>query len=122
MSSRHWCRSLPRSGSTIPTPSAITIEEIAWHKAGIIKPVTPVVAAVSDRTALQVIAGEASTQGADLHRIIPTQGDFRRTNEATARLAVELLGFDVETGRYRRRVGTRTASGTDRNHAGDRRW
>ncbi len=74
----------------------LTIEEIAWHKAGIIKPVTPVVAAVSDRTALQVIAGEASTQGADLHRIIPTPGDFRSTNEATARLAVDLLGFDVE--------------------------
>ncbi len=72
-----------------------TIEEIAWHKAGIIEPATPVVAAVSDRTALQVIAGEARTQGADLHRVIPTQGDFRRTNEATARLAVELLGFDI---------------------------
>ncbi len=75
----------------------LTIEEIAWHKAGIIKPVTPVVAAVSDRTALQVIAGEVSTQGADLHRIIPTPGDFRGTNEATARLAVDLLGFDVES-------------------------
>ena len=74
----------------------LTIEEIAWHKAGIIKPVTPVVAAVSDRTALQVIAGEASTQGADLHRVIPIHGDFRHTNEATARLAVDLLGFDIE--------------------------
>jgi dihydrofolate synthase/folylpolyglutamate synthase len=73
-----------------------TIEEIAWHKAGIIEPVTPVVAAVSDRTALQVIAGEAHQQGADLHRIIPTPGDFRRTNEATARLAVELLDFDID--------------------------
>jgi dihydrofolate synthase/folylpolyglutamate synthase len=73
-----------------------TIEEIAWHKAGIIEPFTPVVAAVSDRTALQVIAGEVHTQGADLHRIIPTLGDFRRTNEATARLAVELLGFDID--------------------------
>jgi dihydrofolate synthase/folylpolyglutamate synthase len=74
-----------------------TIEEIAWHKAGIIEPSTPVVAAVSDRTALQVIAGEAHTQGADLHRIVPTPGDFRRTNEATARLTVELLGFDVDS-------------------------
>ncbi|HET9662244.1 MAG TPA: Mur ligase family protein [Thermomicrobiales bacterium] len=73
-----------------------TIEEIAWHKAGIIEPVTPVVAAVSDRTALQVIAGEAHQQGADLHRIIPTAGDFRRTNAATARLAVELLDFDID--------------------------
>ncbi len=73
-----------------------TMEEIAWHKAGIIEPVTPVVAAVSDRTALQVIAGEAHQQGADLHRIIPTPGDFRRTNEATARLAVELLDFDID--------------------------
>ncbi len=74
-----------------------TIEEIAWHKAGIIEPATPVVAAVSDRTALQVIAGEAHTQGSDLHRVIPTPGDFRRTNEATARLAVEQLDFDIET-------------------------
>lgn len=73
-----------------------TIEEIAWHKAGIIEPFTPVVAAVSNRTALQVIAGEAHQQGADLHRIIPTPGDFRRTNEATARLAVELLDFDID--------------------------
>lgn len=73
-----------------------TIEEIAWHKAGIIEPFTPVVAAVSDRTALQVIAGEAHQQGADLHRIIPTAGDFRSTNEATARLAVELLDFDID--------------------------
>jgi len=74
-----------------------TIEEIAWHKAGIIEPAAPVVAAVADRTALQVIAGEAHTQGAALHRIIPTASDFRRTNDATARLAVELLGFDVES-------------------------
>ncbi len=77
-----------------------TIEEIAWHKAGIIEPATPVVAAVSDRTALQVIAGEVRTQGADLHRVIPTPGDFRRTNEATARLAVELLGFDVDPAEF----------------------
>ena len=73
-----------------------TIEEIAWHKAGIIEPFVPIVAAVSDRTALGVIAGAASEQGADLHRIIPTPGEFRRTNEATARLAVELLDFDIE--------------------------
>jgi dihydrofolate synthase/folylpolyglutamate synthase len=74
-----------------------TIEEIAWHKAGIIEPATPAIAAVSDHTALQVIAGEAHTQGADLHRVIPTPGDFRRTNEATARLAVELLDLDIES-------------------------
>jgi dihydrofolate synthase/folylpolyglutamate synthase len=73
-----------------------TIEEIAWHKAGIIEPFTPVVAAVSDRTALKVIAGEAHQHAADLHRIIPSRGDFRRTNEATARLAVELLDFDID--------------------------
>lgn len=72
-----------------------TIEEIAWHKAGIIEPATPIVAAVSDRTALKVIAGEASKQGAPLARIIPTAGNFKRTNEETARLAVECLGFDL---------------------------
>jgi dihydrofolate synthase/folylpolyglutamate synthase len=73
-----------------------TIDEIAWHKAGIIKPATPVVAAVSDRTALQVIAGEVQTQGAELHRVMPALGDFGRTNREAARLAVDLLGFDVD--------------------------
>lgn len=73
-----------------------TIEEIAWHKAGIIEPATPVVAAVSDRTALQVIAGEAHRLAADLYRVIPTPDDFRRSNEETARLAVELLDFDID--------------------------
>ncbi len=72
------------------------IEDIAWHKAGIIEPFTPVVAAVGDRTALQVIAGVASELGADLHRVIPTPDDFRRTNEATARQAVDLLDFDID--------------------------
>ena len=73
-----------------------SIEEIAWHKAGIIEPAVPVVAAVGDRTALRVIAGTAGELGADLHRIIPTPGDFRRTNQETARLAVDLLEFDVD--------------------------
>lgn len=72
-----------------------TIEEIAWHKAGIIEPATPVVVAVSDHTALKVIAGEANTQGAMLTRVIPTPGDFHATNAATARLAIEQLGFEI---------------------------
>ncbi|MCA9860955.1 MAG: hypothetical protein KC438_14595, partial [Thermomicrobiales bacterium] len=56
-----------------------TIEEIAWHKAGIIEPFTPVVAALGNRAALKVVAGEASKQGADVHRVIPTQGNFAQT-------------------------------------------
>jgi dihydrofolate synthase/folylpolyglutamate synthase len=72
-----------------------TIEEIAWHKAGIIEPFTPVVAAVSDPIALQVIERTAAGLGAGVHRIVPTPGDFPHTNRATAQLAVELLGFDI---------------------------
>jgi len=73
-----------------------TIEEIAWHKAGIIEPATPVVAAVSDAPALRVIEDIAGDLGADLYRVTPAARDFQRTNEATARLAVDLLEFDID--------------------------
>lgn len=45
-----------------------TIPEIAWHKAGIIKPGAPVVCAVTDPAALPVIEREAAAAGS---RIIP---------------------------------------------------
>lgn len=72
-----------------------TIEEIAWHKAGIIEPFVPVVAAVSNPAAMRVIARTANELGADLHPILPVAGDFQQTNETTARRAVELLDFDI---------------------------
>lgn len=43
-----------------------TIPEIAWHKAGIIKPGVPAVSAVAHPEASAIIAGEASAVGADL--------------------------------------------------------
>ncbi len=73
-----------------------TIEQIAWHKAGIIEPATPVVTAATDESARRVIEGIASDLGADLYRVTPTARNFQRTNEATARLAVDLLEFDID--------------------------
>lgn len=46
-----------------------TIPEIAWHKAGIVKPGAPVVTAVTDPEALRVIAAEAAAAGVDLRRV-----------------------------------------------------
>ncbi len=43
-----------------------TIPEIAWHKAGIIKPGVPVVTTSEDPAALEVIRSEAVTQGSEL--------------------------------------------------------
>lgn len=43
-----------------------TIPEIAWHKAGIIKPGVPAVTTVSDPAALKVLNDEAYRQGAEL--------------------------------------------------------
>lgn len=72
-----------------------TLEEIAWHKAGIIEPFVPVVTAVQDSAALAVIEQEADRNGSELYRITPDPRGFKRTNEATAKLAAELLGFDI---------------------------
>lgn len=46
-----------------------TIAEIAWHKAGIIKPGTPVVTAVMDATAREIIDREARVCGSQLLQI-----------------------------------------------------
>lgn len=48
-----------------------TIPEIAWHKAGIVKPGAPVVTAVTDRAALRPIVDEAAKVGVGLTRVIP---------------------------------------------------
>ncbi len=47
-----------------------TIEQIAWHKAGIIKPGAPVVTAVDDLRALPAIYEEAALTGSDVTRVI----------------------------------------------------
>jgi dihydrofolate synthase/folylpolyglutamate synthase len=47
-----------------------TIPEIAWHKAGIIKPGVPAVTAVPDPEALDVITAEAAKVGAPLTRVV----------------------------------------------------
>src|SRR5215217_2407191 len=48
-----------------------TIEAIAWHKAGIIKPGVPAVTAVIDPAALPILAAEADAAGSTLRRVIP---------------------------------------------------
>jgi dihydrofolate synthase/folylpolyglutamate synthase len=48
-----------------------TISEIAWHKAGIIKPGIPVVSAVTDPVARQPILAEIAQQGAELIEVRP---------------------------------------------------
>jgi dihydrofolate synthase/folylpolyglutamate synthase len=54
-----------------------TIPEIAWHKAGIIKPGRPAVTAVTDPEALSVLREEAALQGSPLREIDPETGISR---------------------------------------------
>ncbi len=85
-----------------------TIREIAWHKAGIIKPGVPVVTGVRDGEALQEIVREATEQGSRLvfaadNSLTSEFEDrnapgFRRDNlllAATTIREVRGLGFDV---------------------------
>ncbi len=46
-----------------------TIEQIAWHKAGIIKPGKPALSAVTQPEAIAAMAAEARATGADLRQI-----------------------------------------------------
>lgn len=48
-----------------------TIEDIAWHKAGIIKPGVPAITAVTNPVALGIIAEEARQQDAPLRTLDP---------------------------------------------------
>jgi dihydrofolate synthase/folylpolyglutamate synthase len=57
-----------------------TLGEIAWHKAGIIKPGSVAVTAVTDPAALQVIEAEAHAQGVELRYV--RDGDAFRDVEA----------------------------------------
>jgi dihydrofolate synthase/folylpolyglutamate synthase len=80
-----------------------TIGEIAWHKAGIIKPGATAITAVEDLEALAVIADEAALQGVRLVRAPNPLADssgvaFHRSNMALAATAVAelaLFGFAV---------------------------
>jgi dihydrofolate synthase/folylpolyglutamate synthase len=59
-----------------------TIEAIAWHKAGIIKPGAPVVTAVDDHRALPAIYEEANATGSRVRRVI--EGETFVVDAATA--------------------------------------
>lgn len=81
-----------------------TIEQIAFEKAGIIKPGKPVLLGLLPEAAEQVIAGVAAERGAPLYRITDAfgadeggfpqtalSGDYQRRNAAVATLAARLL-------------------------------
>lgn len=61
-----------------------TISDIAWHKAGIIKPGIPVITAVEGIEALEVITAEAASQGA---RLIRVPGPTATATEASTGIA-----------------------------------
>ncbi|MBX6342342.1 MAG: bifunctional folylpolyglutamate synthase/dihydrofolate synthase, partial [Thermomicrobiaceae bacterium] len=71
-----------------------TIADIAWHKAGIIKPGRAAVTAVDDPVALPVIEAEARAQGVPLQRVLPER-DYRVVDSDAS--GSELL--DVPSGR-----------------------
>ncbi|MBW3633425.1 MAG: bifunctional folylpolyglutamate synthase/dihydrofolate synthase [Chloroflexi bacterium] len=85
-----------------------SIEDIAWHKAGVIKPGATVVLGAIPDEALSVIAREAHARGARVvrtcavdasPRLLPMlQGAFRRRNAEVAAVVAAVLrenGFDV---------------------------
>ncbi len=111
-----------------------TIEEIAWHKAGIIKPGIPAVTAVTNPVAMQIIKREAVLQGSSLTCVpdsvdvvqtgargttwidaesgethtIRLGGTFQARNGATAVAAVRILaqaGLSIPTGAYEAGLG-----------------
>lgn len=71
-----------------------TIPEIAWHKAGIIKPARPAVTTVDQPEALTVIAREAAEQRAPLTHLVDGR-DFRVLGSGAAGTAL----LDVASGR-----------------------
>jgi dihydrofolate synthase/folylpolyglutamate synthase len=50
-----------------------TVGDIAWQKAGIIKPGAPIVTAVSDPVALGVVEAEATQTGSPVVRLLPSR-------------------------------------------------
>lgn len=75
-----------------------TIAEIAWHKAGIIKPGAPVVTAVTDPIALRAIEDEARMVGVPVVRVIEGE-TYRRYQTDTGTTAWRDLtagGIDLD--------------------------
>jgi dihydrofolate synthase / folylpolyglutamate synthase len=70
-----------------------TIPEIAWHKAGIIKPGRPVVTAVRDADAFAVIESEARRAGSQLTQVL-AERDFRLEGDRHTDLRLWLTGFE----------------------------
>jgi len=106
-----------------------TIEEIAWHKAGIIKPGVPAVSAVTNLAARRIVEEEAVRQGSQLihvadwieviktgahgttwvdpesgvSRTISLGGTFQARNGATAVASLRVLsetGFSIDASAY----------------------
>lgn len=72
-----------------------TIPEIAWHKAGIIKPGRPAITTVDDPAALDVIRHEAEEQGAPLTHLVPER-DFRvLSSDATGTQVLDIASGTV---------------------------
>lgn len=79
-----------------------TIRDIAWHKAGIIKPGRPAVTGVSDPELFAIIAAEARQQGAPLRTVLEGQDFVVRSDHAATAL------LDLHTGAcYRLGLGGR---------------
>lgn len=73
------------------------LEEIAWHKAGIVKPHTPLVTAVRQTEALGVIVEECRRQEASLYRL---GKDFSYETRSIDRDGA-VLDFQGRSGKYR---------------------
>jgi dihydrofolate synthase/folylpolyglutamate synthase len=75
-----------------------TIAEIAWHKAGIIKPGVPAVSAVTTPDAATVVAAEATAVGATLALVDP--------DESASGIHTDVQGTQWEDRRTQRRYHT----------------
>jgi dihydrofolate synthase/folylpolyglutamate synthase len=97
-----------------------TLAEIAWQKAGIIKPGRPVVSAPQAPEALEAIRHVAAEQGAPLHVVAPMddnypvpqlRGAFQRENAAVAAEVARLLrqaGLPINEAAIRHGIATTT--------------
>jgi dihydrofolate synthase/folylpolyglutamate synthase len=80
-----------------------TLSEIAWEKAGIIKPGVPVVTGPLIEEAAAVVAKVAAERGAPLIRVsepvgyddVGLKGEHQRMNAAVAARALEAAGLDI---------------------------
>lgn len=67
-------------------------EDIAWEKAGIIKPGVPVV--IGPQANLPIILNVANQQGSAVHAVAAVDGEFDAENSAIARRALQVLQVD----------------------------